>query len=381
VKNHYSEVNLLINCSNLNKGGGLQVAHSFIHEIKCNQNDNFWIILSSSISNQIDTTSFPNNFNFLTYNISSKILGVLTGRNSYLDKLVEKQRINVVFTLFGPSYWRPKVKHVMGFAKAQYIYLDSPFHKNLSIKGHILLKIKRFFHLKDFRKSQALITENQTISSTLNQLIPNSSVYTVTNFHNQIFDQPLHWKRAKLNCNGYKILSVTANYPHKNLSIIPKVIDVLTKKFRGFEFTFILTIKENELSFNKLSSNLERIKFLGPVELKQVPKLYEQCDAVFVPTLIECFTANYPEAMKMKKPILTSDLEFAHGLCGEAAEYFDPLDPEDIANKIYALANNKIRQQELIELGEKQLEKFDDYKTRARKYLEILEYEANHPRP
>ncbi len=42
---------------------------------------------------------------------------------------------------------------------------------------------------------------------------------------------------------------------------------------------------------------------------------------VFIPTLLEVFSATYLEAMLMKKPIIASDLEFSRDICGESA-YF-----------------------------------------------------------
>ena len=68
--------------------------------------------------------------------------------------------------------------------------------------------------------------------------------------------------------------------------------------------------------------------------VENCPKLYNQADAMFLPTLLETFSASYPEAMKMERPILTSDLDFAKDICGDAALYFNPLDSYDIANKI-----------------------------------------------
>ena len=110
---------------------------------------------------------------------------------------------------------------------------------------------------------------------------------------------------------------------------------------------------------------------MGPVPIDLCPKVYQECDFMFLPTLVEIFTASYPEAMKMKKPILTSDLSFAHDICGAAAEYFDPLDPEDISNKVFNLANNKDRQKELIQEGDIQLSFFETPQSRARKLLTI----------
>ena len=75
----------------------------------------------------------------------------------------------------------------------------------------------------------------------------------------------------------------------------------------------------------------------------------------------------------MRKPLLTSDLPFAKGLCGDAAEYFSPTDAKDIAEKIYSLYNSPKRQQELIEKGEKQLLNYDNTPQRLRKLIKIME--------
>ena len=94
---------------------------------------------------------------------------------------------------------------------------------------------------------------------------------------------------------------------------------------------------------------------------------------VFMPSLMECFTAVYPESFKMRKPLLTVDLPYAKGLCQEAADYFSPTDAKDIAEKIYSLYNNKERQQELIEKGEQQLQTYDNTPQRLRKLIKIIE--------
>ena len=59
------------------------------------------------------------------------------------------------------------------------------------------------------------------------------------------------------------------------------------------------------------------------MDISECPSLYRQSTFAFQPTLLECFTATYPEAMRSGKPIVTPDLEFARGLCGGAAVYYD----------------------------------------------------------
>ncbi len=172
--------------------------------------------------------------------------------------------------------------------------------------------------------------------------------------------------------DGFSMLTISANYPHKNLQIIPKVISYLNENYKDFNFRFVLTVKNEEL-FKSCDENiLKRVLTIGAVNINQCPGLYSQSDAIFLPTLLECFTAAYPEAMRMRKPILTSNLNFATGLCEDAAQYFAPLNPKDIGDIIYELANNKELRNNLVLKGIDQLKKYDTYEKRAEKYLEII---------
>ena len=113
--------------------------------------------------------------------------------------------------------------------------------------------------------------------------------------------------------------------------------------------------------------------FIGKVDVSECPYLYEQSDIMFMPTLLECFTATYPEAMRMEKPIITTDLEFARGLCGDAACYYSAVDPNEAAETIYKVATDKDYAKQLVENGRKQLQTFDNYEQRAEKLIKILE--------
>ena len=72
---------------------------------------------------------------------------------------------------------------------------------------------------------------------------------------------------------------------------------------------------------------------------------------------------------------MTSDLGFAHSLCGNAAIYFNPLDVKDISEKIYCISSNNNLKKELIKNGKERLFFFDDYKSRTDKLIKILENE------
>lgn len=366
---------ILVNCSNLKMGGGLQVAHSFLHEIKSCKQHFFFIVLSTSLRKQIDFNKFDENFKFLIYDVHPNIFKIITGHDVFLNRQVKKENIDVVFSVFGPSYWKPRVKHIVGYAKPHYVYRDSPFFKNLSLTESLKLKIKGCFQLIDFSKNNdKLITENKDVSLRLQKIFKKKEIYTVSNYYNQIYDKPEEWnKDVKLTrFDGFTLLTISANYPHKNLSIIPKVIKYLINKYPTFNFRFVVSLKKESLYYIGDRSIDDHLVYLGKLNIDQCPYIYSQVDAVFLPSLLECFTATYPEAMIMQKPILTSNLDFAKGLCGEGAVYFDPLDPSDIGEKIYELAADKKKQQVIRKAGMNRLKYFDSYSERAKKYLEII---------
>jgi glycosyltransferase involved in cell wall biosynthesis len=367
-------MNILINASNLNRGGGLQVAHSFILEIRNNTEHSFNIVLSKTLRSQIEIKDFPNNFKFFVFTIKPSLINIITGKNNFLKNLENKIDPDIVFSVFSPTYWRPKSWHISGYAKPQYIYKKSPFFNNLSFKEKIKLKIKEHFHLSNINKCcDELITETHDVSGKLKEILPLKKIHTVTNYYHQIYDNEELWDKTIIlpAFNGLTILTISANYPHKNLNIIKKVILYLNKNYPEFKFRFILTIDSSELNIENIEIN-NHIVFLGKVDVLQCPNLYQQANFMFLPTLLECFSASYPEAMIMKKPILTSNISFAKGLCGTAAKYFNPESPKDISESIIKLSKNKNEQKRLVENGIQQLKSYDNSKDRADKYLKII---------
>lgn len=353
-------------------GGGLQVAHSFLNELKSLYQKKIVVVVSTMLAEQLNHQAFPENFIFLKYDIPIRLKNIMFGKNSYLDNLIKLHNIDRVFTVFGPSYWKPNKKHICGYAKAQYIYTKSPFFDDIGLKERFILNIKKHLHLRDFkRNSTVLISENEDISKRLRSTLK-KKVFTVTNNYNQIYDDKAVWENSILlpQFKGVYLLTIAANYPHKNLSIIPKVIEVLKKLNPAFKFKFVVTIESSVLKVEKHIA--EHIIFLGRININQCPNLYEQTDFMFLPTLLECFSASYAEAMKMKKPILTSDLNFARSICGDAAVYFSPKNADDIASNIIKLAKNKVLQNQLKEEGTRRLQIFDSPKERAFKYLKII---------
>lgn len=367
-------MNILINCSNLKKGGGLQVGDSICRCLNNFQKNHYVVVLSSYMDETAIKIKTYDNVTVVRYDIRNNLRTLLLARDKVLDNLVRDFNVSVVFTIFGPSRWVPRCKHLCGFARAQLLMVNSPYFSYMPwikrLKKYLIYKI---WYISFRRCANTFYTENPLVSKMLEKKIKKAKIYTVTNYYNQVFDQPNNWKKLYLKpFNGIRLLSVTSAAESKNLKIAYEAAKILIEKYPYFNFRFVMTIKEEK--FIHIDNDMkDYFEFIGPVPISAVPFLYKQCDIMFQPSLLECFTATYPEAMRMGIPIITTDLDFAKGLCGNAARYYSAIDARDCAQAIYDVATNNTLRNHLIESGKKQLNKYDNYNIRAKKLIEILE--------
>ena len=370
---------LIINTTTLSGTGVTQVACSFINECKDFPDINYYVFLSKTVAGQIDVSFFPSNFQFFYFE-DHPLYGTKGFKvRKELRRLEREIKPDVVFTVFGPACWTPQVPHISGFANSYYVFPNSPFFDVISKKDWFriyLLKIAHRFFLK--RNGRFFICETEAMRIGLADYlkIPLSRIFTVSNTYSKIYDNEEYLKRTPLltpaEVDEFRFLILASYDIHKNLTILNNVIPLLQDLSHDVKIKFVLTISDKALEENFREEVKKTIINLGRVDVNDCPGLYEQCDAVFLPTLIESFSANYPEAMKMRKPIMTSDLPFARSICEDAAYYFDPLDPNDIVTKIVQLVNNPTLRNNLIEKGSKRLSYFGDSKQRTSNYLKII---------
>lgn len=325
-------MSLLINASNLYVGGGVQVAVSVLEELTKSKRQ-FIAAVSPLVARQLSEEALSNCK--IICKTPSNIFNLDSRRA--LDQIVIENNITKVFTIFGPSYWSPKnVKHAVGFALPWLIYDSSRIFPKLSlrekIKKILLFRLQPYFYKKN---ADLIFVETDDAKRKLVERyhFQDSRVVTVSNTINAIllnedlYDNSIVNVLPKKKEGDVYLLTIAHDYPHKNLNIIPKLIERLPENYK-----FVVTVSSPIEGITE--HHRYRIINVGPVSINQCPALYHYCDALFLPTLLECFSASYVEAMYFKKPIFTSDLPFAHTVCKDSAVYFDPYDVDDIHEKI-----------------------------------------------
>lgn len=146
------------------------------------------------------------------------------------------------------------------------------------------------------------------------------------------------------------ILYVGNDYPHKNLERLKLACEKIRED--GLEYSLIL--------------------ITGFVGEKELDDLYKNASLFVFPSLYEGFGLPPLEAMKRGIPVVASNTTCVPEILGDAALYFNPLNINDMSEKIKkALVDRELRER-LIKEGYEQIKKYD-WSKMARETLEIYE--------
>ena len=364
---------IAINSSHQRFGGAIQVALSFINECKNFPQHEFYVWVGPGIRKSLNEDEFPANFHFEHFDS-----GVLSFKKSFeINRTMQavEQRIkpDVIIATSGPSYFHSKAPQIIGYNLPLYIYPESPFIKTLSPYRKFRRFLKKQLHFHYFKRdADYYVVQTDDVNKRLREALNVDKVLTVTNTASSYYSNWQNYpaKLPRKEQGTYRMLTISSYYGHKNLEIIPQVLREL--KQRGINHVeFVVTLKPED--FDTHIGAQKGIHNVGPIKPAECPSLYQECDGMFLPTLAECFSASYPEAMIMEKPIITTDLGFARSICGEAGLFYEAKNAAAAADQIEKLINDKELQEHLVATGKDQLKTFDSPQERARKYIELCE--------
>jgi len=100
------------------------------------------------------------------------------------------------------------------------------------------------------------------------------------------------------------------------------------------------------------------VKLVGLVNQKDLVGLYNTASAYAFPSFYEGFGLPPLEAMACGTPVSASHVSAIPEVCGDAVQYFDPKNSDDMAEKISKLLMDKNMQENLITKGKERIKLF-----------------------
>ena len=166
----------------------------------------------------------------------------------------------------------------------------------------------------------------------------------------------------KFNIAQEFLLYVGLKKPHKNLIRLIKSFEILRKK-RKVDVKLVIVGKmdprytEIACLVGKLGLEKEVI-FTGYISNDDLILLYNAARAFVFPSLYEGFGLPPLESMACGVPVVSSNAGSLVEVLGDAALVFNPLDINDMADKMYQIISDEGLREEIIEKGLKRVKKF-----------------------
>ena len=364
---------ILVNCSNLHNGGGVQVAISFISELSLLSDTDLsyiHVVASEEVSDGLTRLNTKIN-GFGSYEVLNTY--GLQALRSPLNKRIK--RYHVVFTVFGPNYLRVKSENeIVGFAQLWILNFDNPISHTMPFFSRNILRTKFSVQWLFFLRADHYIVELEHVKEALvaKKSIDTDKISVVHNTVSSLYLDKTLWKSISFtkNENELSLGIVTRDYPHKNLDILPLVAQQLELN-HSLKVHFYTTLNEIEWSLRD-GEFKKYVSTVGSLSPDECPSFYEQIDGVVFPSLLECFSATPLEAMVMNKPLYASDRGFVRDICGSHATYFDPLDANNIADHIANYFKSNLDRTDQLQQARNHALNFSSAKSRAEKYLHII---------
>ena len=159
------------------------------------------------------------------------------------------------------------------------------------------------------------------------------------------------------------ILTVGTVEPRKNIAALLRAYKTLLEKgeikdqllivgARGWKNSNIIHV------YRELRLNEDIVKFLGYIEMDDMPRLYSGANLFVFPSLYEGFGFPPLEAMKCGCPVVVAKTSSLPEVCREAAYYVEPRNIQSISAGIREVQNNDNLRNKLICSGLKHVKEF-----------------------
>lgn len=149
---------------------------------------------------------------------------------------------------------------------------------------------------------------------------------------------------------------------HKNLVGLIRAFKIVRERYH-LDIDLVLGGKEDPY-YPEVRRTWEELELgeniipVGFIDQAELPAFYNAAAAFVIPSFYEGFGLIGLEAMRCGTPVISSDRTSLPEILGDAAAYFDPDKPEEIAAKIHLVMSDKKLYNGLIEKGFKQAEKY-----------------------
>jgi glycosyltransferase involved in cell wall biosynthesis len=168
-----------------------------------------------------------------------------------------------------------------------------------------------------------------------------------------------------------------ATWAHKNHLNLLKAYRILIDRYKIHDNLLLTGIKmENHKAVEEEIDRLglhDKVIYLGYLPYEELPLIYNAASIMVFPSLFEGFGLPVIEAMAAGLPVSCSNTTSLPEIGGDAVLYFDPEQPDDIAETIFKIHSDRDLRDSLIKKGFERAASFSWERT-ATETLKVYEH-------
>jgi glycosyltransferase involved in cell wall biosynthesis len=313
-----------------------------------------------------------------------------------LRRFLKKQKADALFSTANFAMFSCPVRQLLLITNPLYssnIYREK-FLPRHSLRFQLAFALRRWLAAQGARAADVVMTPTQATLDDLRGLVRVKAA-VVNPFGVAV--QPLRERDSMAGLPGgagnrvVRLVYVSLYSEHKNLTTLLKAMEMLNAG-GGAKFKLTTTVDpawpgaawtvthKEDIRLARLPGVAEWVEFVGPLSTEKVADLYAAADIFVFPSLAETFGFPMAEAMSHGLPIVAADTPVNREVCGQAAIFFSPLCPEELAHQLCSLAADNALRSRLGEKGRQAPASRFSWITHAQRVARIMGGSGEHIR-
>lgn len=172
----------------------------------------------------------------------------------------------------------------------------------------------------------------------------------------------------RLGISGQFFFYPAVTWPHKNHAVIFRALRLLRERSRIVDVYFTGASTDFRAQLDELASSLDvlgQVHHLGFVSSDELQSLFQVSTAMVFPSKFEGLGLPLLEAFHVGVPVVCSNATVLPEVAQDAALYFDPDSPEELAEHMIRMLDEPDLRRTTIEKGRKVLSQFSMQETAA----------------
>ncbi|MGD0757699.1 MAG: glycosyltransferase family 1 protein [Candidatus Sulfotelmatobacter sp.] len=350
-------IHLFVNALAATAGGGLTYVRNVIPQISARNDAMATVLLDAGLRREFQALS---NIEFLEWEGSSQPALRFWLEQRTVRRLALRSGAGILLSAGNFAVWNSPLPQLL--LSRNSLYTSRDFDRDLRSRGETRLwldtRLKAEFARWSILVADRVVAPSQSFAEELQRWTgaPIAAVHhgfdrdTFLRDHSPLPDALRH----RLECAGgaLRLLFVSHYNYYRNFETLIRALPLIRRELAPRPVRLFLTCKlapgtnpgayrpERAAALVRQLNLTDEVVELGSVPYSLLHHVYRSVDLYVTPAYAESFAHPLVEAMSSGLPVVASDLPVHREICGDAGVYFERFSPQDLAQRILAIAGS-----------------------------------------